>query len=229
MKKKLWTSLLCLALAIPVLAENNQHRLADATTVLKTALTAKGGIPQSALDSAVCVVVYPHVKKIGAGVGVTYGRGVLTCRSGLQKTGEWGSPAMYSLNAGSVGPQIGGYSVDYVLLITNETAADKILSGKLKLGADANAVAGPSKATTEGFNDEKLGASILIYSRGEDGLFAGASLGDASMEADDKANHKLYGRSIDANEIVRDGKVTVPKAAESFLAELKRSQSAKSE
>ena len=90
---------------------------------------------------------------------------------------------MYTLDAGSVGPQFGGFSSDYVLLIMNENAADKILSGKLKLGANAAAALGSSVATTEGFNDSSLGADVLIYSRSNGGVFAGVSLGDARWPA----------------------------------------------
>ena len=216
MNKKFWMTMLCLSVAVPGFAQNK--RLADATAVLKEVMNGQHGIPQTTLDNATCVVVYPAVKKIGAGVAVTYGRGVLTCRSGLQAKAPWSPPAMYSLNAGSVGPQFGGFSSDYVLLIIGEKAADKILSGKFKLGADAAAALGSSGTSTEGLNDSKLGADVLIYSRSNGGVFAGASLGDASLTSDDKANRELYGRPITASEIVRDGKVSAPQAAQPFLA-----------
>lgn len=221
MNKKVWMAILCLAVAVPGFAQNK--RLADATSVLKQVMNGKGGIPQTTLDKAMCVVVYPAVKKIGAGVAVTYGRGVLTCRSGLQASAPWSAPAMYTLDAGSVGPQFGGFSSDYVLLIMNEKAADKILSGKLKLGADAAAALGSSVATTQGLNDSSLGADVLIYSRSNGGVFAGVSLGDASLASDDKANRELYGRAITASEIVRDGKVAPPAGAQPFLAAVEQS------
>ena len=221
MNKKFWMTVLCFALTLPVFAQDKK-RFADATAVLKEVMNGQHGIPQTTLDKTMCVVVYPAVKKIGAGVAVTYGRGILTCRSGLQANGPWSPPAMYTLNAGSVGPQFGGFSSDYVLLIMGENAADKVLSGKLKLGVDAAAALGSSGASTEGLNDSKLGADVLIYARPNGGVFAGASLGDASLTSDDKANRELYGRPITATEIVRNGKVSAPQAAQPFMAELQQ-------
>ena len=93
-------------------------------------------------------------------------------------------------------------------------------SGKLKLAADAGAYVGSSGATTQGLDDASLGAQVLIYARPKGGAFVGASLGDASMTTDEKANRELYGRSITATEIVRDGKVSVPNAAQPFMAAL---------
>jgi lipid-binding SYLF domain-containing protein len=78
-----------------------------------------------------------------------------------------------------------------------EKGADKVLSGKLKLGADASAVAGPSGANAAGFNDPDI--DILSYSQSK-GLFAGASLGSASMGSDNDANNELYGKSVDATQ-----------------------------
>jgi lipid-binding SYLF domain-containing protein len=215
-------SVLCIALTTPLLAQD-KRRLKDTSAVLKEALNNSGGIPQTTFDKALCIAVYPSVKKIGAGVGVTYGRGVLSCRVGLLPGGAWSAPAMYTLDAGSVGPQFGGFSADYVVFVMTETAADKVLSGKLKLSAEAGAYLGSSGATTQGLNDTNLGAQALIYARPKGGVFAGASLGDASMMTDEKANRELYGRPITATEIVRDGKVPVPDAAEPFIAVLPES------
>lgn len=127
---------------------------------------------------------------------------------------------MYSLDAGSIGPQFGGSSTDYVVLVMSEPAAEKILSGKWKLGAHAGACLGSSRAITQGLNGPSLGARVVIYARANGGVFAGASIGNASITSDDKANRELYGRPITATEVVRDGKVTVPDAAQPFMAAL---------
>jgi lipid-binding SYLF domain-containing protein len=112
--------------------------------VVKEVLNTSGGIPQTTFDKAVCIVVYPSVEKIGAGVGVTYGRRVLSCRVGLLPGGAWSAPAMYTLDAGSIRPQFGGSSTEYVVFVMTETAAEKVLSGKVKLAADAGAYLGSS-------------------------------------------------------------------------------------
>jgi SH3 domain-containing YSC84-like protein 1 len=126
---------------------------------------------------------------------------------------------MYKLDVGSLGVQLGSSSTDYVLLVENKTTALKVLSGKLKLGADATAVAGPTGAKAVGVNDTNT--DILTYSRAKGGLFAGAALGSASMDTDDDANKNIYGKSISATEIVREGGVTTTPAGNALIGVLK--------
>jgi lipid-binding SYLF domain-containing protein len=205
---------LSVAAVLPLFAASKAaERVAESTSVLKTILD-KQEIPSSVVDNAVCVLVYPSVKKVGIGVGVTYGRGLITCRSGAQMEGKWSAPAMYTLDTGSLGVQLGSTSTDFVLLVMTQRGADKILSGKLKLGADASAVAGPTGAKATGFNDPSV--DVLAYSQSK-GLFAGAALGSASMATDDDMNKELYGKSLNAAEIVRDGAAPVPVAGKDLV------------
>jgi lipid-binding SYLF domain-containing protein len=125
---------------------------------------------------------------------------------------------MYKLDVGTLGVQLGSSSTDIVLLVETKTGAQKVLSGKLKLGADASAVAGPTGAKAVGANDPNV--DILTYSRAKDGLFAGASLGSVSLDTDDPANKSVYGKDITAVEIVREGGVTVPPSGASLIAVL---------
>ena len=207
MKRNLIAVLLCLAAVVPAVAQKADKRLADSAAVLKT-ITTKKEISNTAWSRTKCVLVYPSVKKVGIGIGVSYGRGVLVCRTGANMDGKWGAPIMYTLDTGSLGAQLGSTSTDYVLLVITQQGADKVLSGKLKLGAGASAVAGPSGANAAAFNDPNV--DILAYSQSK-GLFAGASLGTASMAADDDANKALYGKDIDAAQI-REGTPTPPSA-----------------
>ncbi len=214
MNKKIVVLVLVCATSLPLFAQNKpSKRLAESTAVLKTILN-KDQIPKSVVSKAVCVLVYPGVKKVGIGIGVTYGRGMITCRTGAEMNGKWSAPAMYTLDTGSLGAQLGGTSTDYVLLVMTRRGADKVLSGKLKLGADASAVAGPSGANAGGFNDPNV--DLLTYSQAK-GLFAGVSLGSASMETDNDMNKELYGKPLDAIQIVRDGAAPVPAAGEGLV------------
>jgi lipid-binding SYLF domain-containing protein len=208
----------CMSATILYADDKVGKRIDQSTTVFKTIVSTQG-IPQSILDKAVCVVVYPSVKKVGIGIGVSYGRGILSCHSGPEMRGKWSAPAMFTLDTGSLGAQLGSTSTDYVLLIMTERGADKILSGKLKLGADASAVAGPSGAKAVGFNDPNT--DVLTYSQAK-GLFAGASLGSASIGGDDDANKELYGKPVDVQQIVREGAVSVPPAAAGLIALLNK-------
>lgn len=144
------TFVVCLAVALPLVSEDKfTARLNEYTAVLTTIVT-KQNISKSTLDKAVCVIVYPSVKRVGVGIGVTYGRGVLSCRQGKEMDGKWSPPAMYTLDVGSLGAQLGSTSTDYVLLVMTQRGGEKVLSGKLKLGADASAVAGSAGAKAVG-------------------------------------------------------------------------------
>jgi lipid-binding SYLF domain-containing protein len=220
MKKTLLLALVCTTLTLPSIAQSKvDNRLGDSAEVLRQML-AKGddGVPKKFLDKATCVMVFPAVKKVGVGLGVTYGRGVLVCRKGADMSGAWGAPAMYKLDVGSLGVQLGSSSTDYVILVESKEGANKILSGKLKLGADASAVAGPSGAKAVGANDPNV--DLLTYSRAKGGLFAGASLGSASMATDDDANQAVYGKPVDAMQIVHDGAVPVPASGKTLVSVL---------
>jgi SH3 domain-containing YSC84-like protein 1 len=216
MKRILIILLAFLATSASVVAQNKiDDRLGLSAEVLRQMLAKTNAVPKPLLNHAVCVLVFPDVKKVGVGIGVTYGRGVLICRTGIDMTGPWSAPAMYKLDVGSLGVQFGRSTTDYVLLLENKTSAIKVLSGKLKLGADATAVAGPTGAKAVGANDPNI--DVLTYSRAKRGLFAGASLGSASMDTDDPANKAVYGRDLSATEIVREGSVMTTPAGKSIV------------
>ena len=205
-------------LAVPVFAQSKfDDRLSESAEVLRQ-MAKPDAIPPAVLNRAACVLVFPMVRKVGIGIGVSYGRGVLVCRKGADMMGRWSAPAMYRLNTGSLGVQLGSSSTDYVLVIETQKGALKILSGKLKLGADASAVAGPTGAKAVAANDPNI--DILTYSRAKGGLFAGASLGSASMDSDDDANKAIYGKDIDATQIIRSE--AVPASGASIVSTLTR-------
>lgn len=197
--------------------EKEQERVKDSGVVLKEILNIPDDIPQDLLDKAECVVVLPSVKKAAFGIGASYGRGVMICRSGEHYTGPWGPPALYALEGGSIGFQLGVQGTDFVLLVMNPKGARSLLSSKVKLGADASAAAGPKGRTAEGATDVVMSAEILSYSRNK-GLFAGISLEGSTLRSDGSANEKLYGQKLTAKEIIREGKVKNPACAAELVA-----------
>ncbi len=217
-----WFLTMCL-LATPVFAaandEKEEDRVKDAGEVLKEILNIPDDIPQDLLDKAECVVILPSVKKGAFGVGGSYGRGVMICRSGAHYTGPWGPPALYALEGVSIGFQLGGQATDFVLLVMNPKGARSLLSSKVKLGADASAAAGPKGRTAEGATDIVMNAEILSYSRNK-GLFAGVSLEGSTLRSDGNANEKLYGKKLDAKEIIVEHKV--PPSAKELVSLLNR-------
>jgi SH3 domain-containing YSC84-like protein 1 len=195
----LLTSIVILLLISPLFGADKQKdedTLQQANIVLNDMLNDKN-VPVDLLAKADCVMILPGVKKFGLGVGGSGGRGPLLCRHGQNFEGKWSAPAMYSVGGASIGLQVGGSSSDFVLLLMNQRVVNQILNGKTKMGADATAAAGPG-ATTGGATD----ADILTYGRAK-GVFAGVSLGGASVEPDNDANHRLYDKSLTASDIVR--------------------------
>jgi len=136
-------------------------------------------------------------------------------RSGAKKDGSWGAPAMYKLDQGSIGVQLGSTATDFVLVVMNERGAEQILNGKTKLGGNAAAAAGPTGAAANGYNADAMKVDVLTYSRTK-GLFAGISLEGASMETDDEANKAVYGKPATAKQII-DGGETVPPAGKALV------------
>ena len=181
--------------------EKEGDRLRDAATVLGEIFGMPDSIPQDLLDKAECVIVFPSVKKVALGVGGSYGRGVISCRGGKTYDGPWGSPAMFALEGASIGFQLGAQATDFVMLVMNDRGASSVLGSKVKLGADASAAAGPKGRTAGAATDIVMRAEILTYSRAR-GLFAGVSLEGSTLRADGDANERLYGRKIEAKEIV---------------------------
>jgi len=220
MKKVIVCVLVSLLCSLNVFAANDEHeadRVKDAGEVLQEILNIPDDIPQDLLDKAECIVVLPSVKKGAFGIGGSYGRGVMICRSGEHYKGKWGAPALYALEGVSIGFQLGGQATDFVLLVMNPKGAKSLLSSKVKLGADASAAAGPKGRTAEGATDIVMSAEILSYSRNK-GLFAGVSLEGSTLRSDGSANEKLYGKKVSAKEIIRLGKVGIPSSAHELVS-----------
>jgi SH3 domain-containing YSC84-like protein 1 len=220
--KKLWVLLVAtLFLGAYSFADNKKavDRVENAGKVMSEILNIPEDIPQDLLDKAVCVIVLPSVVKAAFIVGASYGRGVMTCRSGQNFTGKWGAPSMIALEGGSFGLQIGGQATDFVLLVMNDRGAQGILTSKVKLGADASAAAGPKGREASAATDATMRAEILSYSRAR-GVFAGVSLEGSTLRTDGDANKSLYGKDIPAKDIVLKGTVPPPPSAKLLLTTL---------
>lgn len=214
-----WLVVICVSMPSAFAANSGREedRVKDSGDVLREILDIPDNIPQDLLDKAECLIILPSVKKGAFGIGGSYGRGIMVCRSGEHYTGLWGAPALYALEGVSIGFQLGGQATDFVLLVMNPSGAKSLLGSKVKLGADASAAAGPKGRTAEGATDVVMKAEILSYSRNK-GLFAGVSLEGSTLRSDGSANEKLYGKSLTAKEIIRENKVKVPACAQELVA-----------
>ncbi len=221
-----WLCLALLTSLLPLAAwaasnEKEADRVQEAGTVLKEILDIPDDIPKELVDKAECIIVLPSVKKLAFGVGASYGRGVMTCRSGQHYTGPWTAPALYALEGGNIGFQLGGQATDFVILVMNPSGAKSLLSSKVKLGADASAAAGPKGRAADAATDVVMRAEMLSYSRSR-GLFAGVSLESSTLRSDNRANKKLYGRELTAKEILREGRVSAPASAHELISLLNK-------
>jgi lipid-binding SYLF domain-containing protein len=217
---KTFAATLPLALALVPSVARGEHaaeRLEQAGVVLEEIMSVpEKGIPSDLLDSAHCVVIVPGVKKVAFVVGGKYGRGFTICRN--QSTRGWGAPAAVRMEGGSVGWQIGGSESDVVLLVMNENGMKKLLDSKFTLDASASAAAGPVGRTASAATDGKMRAEILSYSRAR-GLFAGLSVGGATLREDLDENAELYGSKVTNKEVIT-GNMKAPASASKLRAQL---------
>ena len=199
----------------------DEDRIQNAGQVVKEIMNIPDNIPQSLIDKADCVIVFPSVLKAAFIVGASYGRGVMTCRRGDEFNGPWGAPSMMALEGASFGFQAGGQATDFVLLVMNEDGAKGILASKVKIGGDASAAAGPVGRNASAETDVTLRAQILTYSRAR-GLFAGVSLAGSTVRPDNDANERIYGKKISARDIVLHNAVPPPPSAKLLLSVLRK-------
>lgn len=214
-----------LAATVSAGAEGDSKRLAEAATVLRDIHAAPDkDIPQELWEKAQCVAVIPSVKKAAFIIGGEYGKGVVSCRNG----GSWSAPSFLELQKGSVGFQIGGESVDLVLLVMNDEGVNRLLESKVALGTEASIAGGPVGRDARAMTNAQLKAQMLSYSRAQ-GLFAGIDLTGGVMKPDTDENRAFYGRALSAREILKDHKVAAPASAEAFMAALKRTMPSRSQ
>ncbi|MGC1620591.1 MAG: lipid-binding SYLF domain-containing protein [Candidatus Acidiferrum sp.] len=202
-------------------AKDENNRLQNAGTVIQEILDIPDDIPQDLLDKARCVVVMPSVLKAAFVVGGSYGRGTMVCRTGKDFRGPWGAPAMYALEGGSAGLQIGAEATDFVILVMNNRGAESLLHSKVKLGGDVSIAAGPKGRTASADTDAYMRAEMLSYSRAR-GIFAGVSLEGSTLRPDNDANHRLYGPDATAALIITEPKYESPESGRALVHRLQK-------
>ena len=192
---------------------NEVKKMHAAEAVLKASVSAPDkGIPRNLLEKAECVGVFPDVKKGAFIVGGEGGKGVFTCRTSNGMSG----PAFFKIGGPSIGWQAGFQEADLVLLIMNKEGVNKLLKDKFTIGGEASAAAGPVGRTAQAGTDILMHAQILSWSRSR-GLFAGISLEGIVVTQDKDDNADLYGRPLEARQILTSHSLPVPVAARSFV------------
>ena len=163
--------IVCLSAGVLYGGESAATRLKTSAEVLTEIMSAPDkGIPDELLEKSQCIVIVPGIKKAAFIVGGQYGKGFIECRRASGK--GWSAPAAVKVEGGSFGFQIGGSETDAIMLVMNKRGAEKLLSSKFTLGADASVAAGPVGRSASANTDAKMHAEILTYSRSR-GVFAG--------------------------------------------------------
>lgn len=205
------------ASATAVNAQVNERLEAAALSFEELMQVPDKSIPEDLLKKAACAVIVPGLKKGAFIVGANYGRGFVLCR---RENGSWSAPGGVRVEGGSVGFQIGGTETDVFMLVMNERGADKLLSTKFTVGADATAAAGPLGRQTTAQTDAAMRAEILSWSKSR-GVFAGISLQGATLRDDTSANQEMYGKALTNRELVKSPQAP-PAGADKLMRLLSR-------
>jgi len=168
-------------------AEATRHAQKAADVFTKIMNVPDQAIPQSLLDKAEAIAVFPGVIKAGFIIGGRGGDGVISRRV----PGGWSQPAFFKLGGGSVGLQIGASSTDFVMLFMNTEALQGLLEDKFEIGGEGSVAAGPVGRSASASTDAQLKAQILSYSRSK-GLFAGLELKGVVINPDNDDNLAIY-------------------------------------
>src|SRR5438105_7915622 len=195
-------------------------RAASAAAVLGEIMDAPDqSIPEALLKKAYGIAVIPHVIKGAFGIGGRYGKGLIAQRNA---DGGWGTPLFIEIGGGSFGLQLGVEATDVVMVFTNDDGIKPLLRGKLKIGADASATAGPVGRNAEVGTDILLKSAIYSYSRSK-GLFAGVAFDGAVLKLDNDANKNVYGKkSVAADASVRKVTAAAMSVVQPFLRALQK-------
>lgn len=218
------TLVLILAIGSPAYAQLDDKvadRLWESAKILDALTNAPDAdVPKELLKRAECVAVIPALKKAALGIGGLYGRGAVSCRKDNGK-GPFGPPSMLALGGGSIGLQLGGQSTDVVMLFMSPDSMKYLLRDKVTLGGDVAAAAGPKGRAASAQTSASMRAEILTYSRSR-GAFAGVSFNGAVLTPDKDANTSLYGRTVDAKDLLTVGNVAIPDPAKKFVDAVSR-------
>ena len=213
-------AVLSLTLAPILIAADTDEadRVRESITVFNEIMAAPDkAIPNSVLEKAEGIAVFPGTLKGGFIVGAQHGRGILSGR--LEGSRAWSAPGFMTVTGGSFGAQIGAQAVDLVLVVINRRGLQKLVSNEFKIGADAGVAAGPVGRGASIGTDIQMHAEILSYSRAR-GLFAGINLNGSSIRSDDDADQRFYGKPSKTVEIIFKPMMEVPPVAKEWQATL---------
>lgn len=222
MRKIAPTLLFFVALAgMPAQAQEKERELVQNSLTVLSEIQSMPDlqVPDWLLEKAEGLAILPEVVKAGAFIGGRGGTGVMLTR---HRDGSWSNPLFIGIGAGSIGWQFGVQTADIVLVFMTRKSIEGIGDGKITLGGDASAVAGPVGRSATAATSVTLDAEIYSYSRAQ-GLFAGVSLEGSVIAIRDKANERFYGKpGVTASEVLAADAPLAPEPAPALIREIER-------
>lgn len=189
--------------------------LNDAITVLRELQAIPDQrIPDLLLSKAEGLIILPGNVKVGLWFGARFGNGVMLVRD---EDRSWSNPVFVSMGGGSFGAQFGGQVSDIVLVLTTRDSVEGITDGKLTLGADASAAAGPVGRTASASTSVAFDAEVYSYAKSQ-GLFLGVSLEGNGIFIAKKANRRFHGTDSAAE--ILASRSPAPPPAPALVAEV---------
>jgi lipid-binding SYLF domain-containing protein len=233
MRKTIAFILMSAMAALPVMGsgdkandQTEEARLAKCAKVFDEIMGVPETAPRFTMDRADCVIILPGVIKgngwlFTAGFGGSFGRGAMSCRTGEHFDGPWGAPTMVALEGMNWSPLAagGGEVMDILIFVMNPGGAKSVLTTKAKIGGDASATAGTVGRDVAAESDAVLHSTLLTFARAK-GLFAGVSFTGSTLRADGPANTKVYGKKVNAQEVVLHGAEPTPDSAKALIEAL---------
>jgi lipid-binding SYLF domain-containing protein len=144
-------------------------------------------IPPSVWQKARAVVIVNQFKA-GFFIGVKDGYATILVK---KPNGRWSLPVLLAAGEASLGFQVGAKAVETVMIITNDETPRMLFRGRVNVGVDAKAVAGPKVAEVERDNHPIVEAPVLVYGKSR-GLYAGATVKTGYLSRNDEDNFVLY-------------------------------------
>jgi lipid-binding SYLF domain-containing protein len=205
-------------LSLPVQAETREETTINQALKVLRELQAipDTKIPDLLLSKAEGLIILPGNVKVGLWFGARFGNGVMLVRN---EDRSWSNPVFVSMGGGSFGAQFGGQVSDIVLVLTTRDSVEGITDGKLTLGADASAAAGPVGRTASASTSVTFDAEVYSYAKSQ-GLFLGVSLEGNGIFIAKKANRSVHGDESAAK--ILASRSPAPPPAPELVAEVTR-------
>jgi lipid-binding SYLF domain-containing protein len=169
-------------------------------------------IPAEILRQARALVVVNQIKG-GLIVGLQYGYGTVLAR---HADGSWSIPVLLRAGEASLGLQLGGQRTETIYVLMDEPTVRRLFDGRMNIGVDARAVAGPRTYEAEKLNRDILTTPVLVYGRNQ-GYYAGATIKTGWIDRDDRSNWDFYATPYVLPELLYGNFVTPPASVRPFI------------